>query len=71
MVKDTGVDGAVVTTTPGTHFALAELALKGGKYVIVEKLFTPTHQEADELVALLKCLIASAYIATYISFGTY
>lgn len=32
MVKDTGVDGAVVTTTPGTHFALAELALKGGKY---------------------------------------
>lgn len=32
MVKDAGVDGAVMTTTPGTHFALAELALEGGKY---------------------------------------
>ncbi|PGG99575.1 hypothetical protein GX51_06224 [Blastomyces parvus] len=52
MVKDAGVDVVIVTTTPDTHFGLAKLALEAGKHVIVEKPFTPTHQEADELVAI-------------------
>ncbi|OAX80293.1 hypothetical protein ACJ72_05380 [Emergomyces africanus] len=54
MVKDAAVDVVVVTTTPDSHLALARLALEAGKHVIVEKPFTPTHQEADELVALSK-----------------
>ncbi|PGH07542.1 hypothetical protein AJ79_06277 [Helicocarpus griseus UAMH5409] len=54
MVKDAGVDVVVVTTTPETHLALAKLALEAGKHVIVEKPFTPTHQEADELAELSK-----------------
>ncbi|KAK2734890.1 hypothetical protein FQN55_002459 [Onygenales sp. PD_40] len=54
MVKDPAVDVVVVTTTPETHHSLAKLALEAGKHVIVEKPFTPTSQEADELVALAK-----------------
>ncbi|KAI9830755.1 MAG: hypothetical protein M1819_005420 [Sarea resinae] len=54
MVKNSAVDVVVVTTTPESHFYLAKLALEAGKNVIVEKPFTPTHQEAQELSALAK-----------------
>ncbi|KAL1962601.1 hypothetical protein VTN77DRAFT_9394 [Rasamsonia byssochlamydoides] len=54
LVKDEAVDVVVVTTAPDSHVALTRLALEAGKHVVVEKPFTPTHQEADELVALAK-----------------
>ncbi|MCJ1256781.1 hypothetical protein MMC24_004605 [Lignoscripta atroalba] len=54
MVKDSALDAVVVTTTPETHFDLTKLALEHGKHVIVEKPFTPTHKEAEELIAIAK-----------------
>ncbi|KKA21430.1 NAD binding Rossmann fold oxidoreductase [Rasamsonia emersonii CBS 393.64] len=54
LVKDETVDVVVVTTAPDSHVALTKLALEAGKHVVVEKPFTPTHKEADELVALAK-----------------
>ncbi|RAL14408.1 putative NAD binding Rossmann fold oxidoreductase [Aspergillus homomorphus CBS 101889] len=52
MVKDEGVDLVVITTVPESHYDLTKLALEHGKHVLVEKPFTPTAKEAQELVAL-------------------
>ncbi|KAI9710816.1 MAG: hypothetical protein M1812_007364 [Candelaria pacifica] len=54
LVNDEKIDVVVVTTGPETHYKLTALALKAGKHVVVEKPFTPTSKEADELVALAK-----------------
>ena len=45
----------VVVATPNTsHFGLARRSLLAGKDVVVDKPFTPTYQEASELIALAK-----------------
>lgn len=54
MVQDSKIEVVVVTTAPTSHFELSELALENGKHVIVEKPFTPSSQEADELIAIAK-----------------
>ncbi len=46
------VDLVVVATTNTTHYALARQALLAGKHVVVEKPFTVTLDEAEELLAL-------------------
>lgn len=54
----------VVITTPNTaHFLLAKQALQAGKHVVVDKPFTISTKEADELIALAdkKKLILSVY----------
>jgi scyllo-inositol 2-dehydrogenase (NADP+) len=45
-------DLVVVATPNATHFELAAAALKAGKHVVVDKPFTVTVDEADELIAL-------------------
>jgi scyllo-inositol 2-dehydrogenase (NADP+) len=45
-------DLVVVATPNTTHFELAATALKAGKHVVVDKPFTVTVDEADELIAL-------------------
>ncbi|CAG8217231.1 unnamed protein product [Penicillium salamii] len=54
LVSDPAVDVVVVTTAPDSHLELAKLALNAGKHVVVEKPFTPTYEEAQELVQLAK-----------------
>jgi scyllo-inositol 2-dehydrogenase (NADP+) len=45
----------VVIATPNTtHFELAAAALKGGKHVVVDKPFTITVSQADQLIAAAK-----------------
>ena len=41
------IDAVAVVTPVWTHFELAELALKNGKHVFVEKPFTSTSAQAD------------------------
>lgn len=52
LLQDEMVDVVVLTTTPATHFALASQAMKAKKHVLVEKPFTPTSQEARDLVKI-------------------
>jgi scyllo-inositol 2-dehydrogenase (NADP+) len=52
IFKDPAVQLVVVATPNQTHFALARQALLAGKPVVVDKPFTITLAEADELVAL-------------------
>jgi predicted dehydrogenase len=46
------VDAVAVVTPVWTHFELAESALKNGKHVFVEKPFTSTSAQAEQLVEL-------------------
>ena len=48
------IDLVVVNTPVATHFEYAKKALQAGKHVVVEKAFTTTVAEAEELNALAK-----------------
>lgn len=53
-VLEDEVDLVVVNTPVGTHFEYAKKVLLAGKHAIVEKAFTTTVAEAQELAALAK-----------------
>jgi len=46
------VDAVAVVTPVWTHFELAKAALENGKHVFVEKPFTSTTQQAEQLIEL-------------------
>jgi predicted dehydrogenase len=46
------IDAVAVITPVGTHFELAKKALENGKHIFVEKPFTATVQEAEQLIEL-------------------
>ena len=52
MLADDAIELVVVNTPSVTHFDYAKQALLAGKHVIVEKPFTNTVAEAEELIAL-------------------
>jgi predicted dehydrogenase len=63
MLKNADIDVVVVNTPVQTHFEYVKMALEAGKNVIVEKPFTVTVSEAEELVNLAenKNLFLSVY----------
>ncbi|MEI7635697.1 MAG: Gfo/Idh/MocA family oxidoreductase [Syntrophus sp. (in: bacteria)] len=52
MLKDPEVDAVAIATPVFTHFKLAKMAIMEGKSVFVEKPFTYTVAEAEELIEL-------------------
>src|SRR5882757_2231163 len=52
MLADEAVELVVVNTPNYTHFDYAKKALQAGKHVVVEKPFTVTVAEGEELLAL-------------------
>lgn len=52
MLADEAIELVIVNTPNYTHFDYAKQALLAGKHVIVEKPFTNTVAEAEELIAL-------------------
>lgn len=52
LFAEPGVDLVVVATPNTSHFELAAKALHAGKHVVVDKPFTITSADADELIAL-------------------
>ena len=52
ILSDASIDLVVVATANPTHYSLAKAALLAGKHVLVDKPFTITSEEADELIAL-------------------
>lgn len=54
MLSDELVELVIVNTPNYTHFEYARKALQAGKHVIVEKPFTVTVKEAQELIDLAK-----------------
>ncbi|UII23419.1 oxidoreductase [Fulvivirga ligni] len=54
IIQDSAIDLVVVAVPNKAHYSLAKEALLAGKHVVVEKPFTVTSKEADELIALAK-----------------
>ncbi|AKQ46486.1 oxidoreductase [Rufibacter radiotolerans] len=54
IMNDPAIDLVVVATPNTSHYSLAKQALLAGKHVVVEKPFTTTTQEADELIQLAR-----------------
>jgi scyllo-inositol 2-dehydrogenase (NADP+) len=54
VINDSSVELVVINTPNDSHHQFATQALEAGKHVIVEKPFTVTTQEADDLIALAK-----------------
>ena len=52
VLKSTEIDLVAVVTPVWTHFELAKLALENGKHVFVEKPFTCSVTQAEELIEL-------------------
>ena len=63
MLENADIEVVVVNTPVQTHFEYVKMALDAGKNVIVEKPFTVTVSEAEELVNLAenKNLFLSVY----------
>lgn len=54
VLADPTIQLVVVATPTATHFEIARDALQAGKHVVVDKPFTITTREADELIALAR-----------------
>jgi scyllo-inositol 2-dehydrogenase (NADP+) len=54
ILEDKTIELVVVNTPVGTHFEYAKKVLLAGKHALVEKAFTTTVAEAQELAALAK-----------------
>lgn len=52
LLSDAELDAVVIATPVGTHFSFAKDALQAGKHVLIEKPFTATVAEAEELIQL-------------------
>lgn len=52
LLHDSSIDVVVVASPNPTHFEYARLALEAGKHVILEKPFTNSTAEADQLIAI-------------------
>lgn len=63
MLADKSVELVIVNTPNFTHFEYAKKALEAGKHVIIEKPFTLTSEDGNELIMLAKSnnLVLSAY----------
>ena len=69
MIKDPEVDAVAIATPVFTHYELAKKALEEGKSVFVEKPFTYTVAEAEELIELaekknLKIMVDHTFLYT-------
>lgn len=52
LLKDDNIDAVVIVTPVDTHYSLAIKALEHGKHILVEKPFTSTVKEAEEILEL-------------------
>jgi len=69
IVRSTDIDIVTVITPVSTHFELAKTALENGKHVFVEKPFTATAAEAEQLIELadrkgLKLMVDHTFLFT-------
>jgi len=69
LVSSTEIDAIAVVTPVWTHYELVKAALENGKHVFVEKPFTSSAEEAEELIELairknLKIMVDHTFLFT-------
>jgi predicted dehydrogenase len=69
LIRATDIDAVAIVTPVFTHFELAKKALEAGKHVFVEKPFTYTVAQAEELINLaeqkhLKIMVDHTFLFT-------
>ena len=69
LLTATDIDAIAIVTPVWTHFDLAKAALENGKHVFVEKPFTSTVAQAEELIELaerkkLKIMVDHTFLFT-------
>jgi predicted dehydrogenase len=69
VISARDVDAVAIVTPVSTHFELAKKALENGKHIFVEKPFTATVAQAEELIELaekkrLKIMVDHTFIFT-------
>jgi len=69
LLKSPDIDAVIISTPVSTHFPLGMKALKNGKHILVEKPFTATVAEAEQLLDLaaqknLKVMVDHTFIYT-------
>src|SRR5678815_3918831 len=69
IVTSASIDAVAVITPVWTHYELAKAALENGKHVFVEKPFTSSAQQAEELIELaarknLKIMVDHTFLFT-------
>ena len=69
LISSPDIDAVAIVTPVFTHFELAKLALQNGKHVFVEKPFTSTVAQAEELIELadkknLKIMVDHTFLFT-------
>jgi predicted dehydrogenase len=69
LLRATDVDAIAIVTPVGTHYQFAKAALDNGKHVFVEKPFTCTSAQAEELIELaerkkLKIMVDHTFLFT-------
>src|SRR6202035_5545517 len=69
LLTSSKIDAIAVITPVWTHFELAKAALLNGKHVFVEKPFTSTSAQAEELIELadrknLKIMVDHTFLFT-------
>jgi len=69
LISSPDIDAVAIVTPVFTHYELAKLALQNGKHVFVEKPFTSTVAQAEELIELadknnLKIMVDHTFLFT-------
>ena len=69
ILRSPDIDAVAIITPVWTHFELAKAALENGKHVFVEKPFTSTSAQAEELIELsqkrnLKVMVDHTFLFT-------
>ncbi|MFB3924918.1 MAG: Gfo/Idh/MocA family protein [Syntrophales bacterium] len=69
IMNSTGIDAVAIITPVATHYEMAKMALQNGKAVFVEKPFTCTVDQAEELIELaerknLKIMVDHTFLFT-------
>jgi predicted dehydrogenase len=54
MIEDTSIELVIINTPDFLHYEYTKKALEKGKHVVVEKPFTSTYAEAEELIELAR-----------------
>jgi predicted dehydrogenase len=63
LIGDNGTELIVITTPNASHFDYASRALLAGKHVVLEKPFTNTTEEAEELLRI--CKVSGKTLSVY------